>query len=215
MDEGALGKIKENKVETQELSVDHAAMLLFLSFRFSQGNMSLQKEILKWVHVAYPFYRINPESLKQIKDKVTQMSSAFILKATGRHTQSMPGGEEEKIALKHIHEQVSTYANFFEEILRDDFLVAEYKEATTINLLNDMLKRDFKYSREYSRPGENRQQGSYIEIYGFEQKTTGMAEYDEMFREIVQFVRNEKVKISKRSRDLLEDIMSANKRTHE
>ncbi|MBP9748486.1 MAG: hypothetical protein KBD17_02605, partial [Candidatus Pacebacteria bacterium] len=130
--EGSIPTTPEAKPEIQELSVEHFSRLVFLSFRFSQGEPQLQRYILKWVSSAFPSYRITPANLELAYGRIKAMASNFVLKNRGPHTSTM---DNQPITEDIVGKQVKDFSNALAEYLWGTSSESEQdKETILINI---------------------------------------------------------------------------------
>jgi hypothetical protein len=192
----------EQSIETQELSVEHASMLVFLSFRFSQGSVALQEKILTWIHYQYPNYKLSADNNVLVNKKVIEMSKNFIFKGPDRHTKQA----EKNVPLTDslVEDQADSFTSlFFRKLQGTRLATSAEREDNMSFIVQLMASRDLKFLTQNSRT-------PFLVNYGVNQKTTGVAEYDRMFQQIREFIKKEREKGSaspiRRTFPMLEEI---------
>ncbi len=190
METPTITKTPENWPEIERLSVDHAAMLIFLSFRFSQGSGGTQDAILEWLHLAFPSYRLSQENIENVSNKIVEMSKKYILNNLKRHTTNNdPGGRP--VTEDYIKKEVSDYVNSFFVTLEGGVDNHLTRQQSLEKILTRIIERDYYYLiGQKGRP--NGGMDSQFVTYGIQRKPTGLAEYDQMFRDMYNLVESER-----------------------
>ena len=171
-------------MEIQELSVEHASVLLFLSFRFSQGAASTQSQIFHWLHLNFPQYRFRDEAfVAEVLKRIQEMSQTFILK----------NKTHKEIDLSKVNTNAKDELYAMRRVLDGELGDEQQRILVLQQLVNGILERDFKYIE--GRPAGQAAK-SHIVTYAFNHRPTGAPEYDQMFREIGDFINQEKNKIA-------------------
>ncbi|MES2315357.1 MAG: hypothetical protein V4486_01325 [Patescibacteria group bacterium] len=167
------------------LTPEEAAKLLFLTFRFSQGDEKLQRNIMLWIHDVFPKYRIRNETHGQLDDLATNMATKYIFKSpTPRHVPNINDGVK-GFQEKDIREQITVWSTSFESILDGDN--NDYLRTNEIldNITYSLLLRDHKYLVERGgRPNQNKKMESQVISHALNHRPTGSPEFDLMFSKI-------------------------------
>jgi hypothetical protein len=163
------------------LTTEETAKLLFLTFRFSQGDEKLQRYIINWIHGVFPQYKINRDTLGQINDMATTMATNYLYKSPiPRHATNI-----NVIEAKDIRDQISNWSNIFASIL--DGKINDYLRTSEIldNITNILILRDHKYLiARAGRPNQTRKMESQVISHALNHRPTGSQELDLMFSKI-------------------------------
>jgi len=184
-----LDSLPENIVN-DELTVEKATQLLFLSFRFSQGEPKLQFNIFVFLHHLRPDWKISRSMKKEIFDAAQPILHRFL---------APKEIDEQNISNTALHTTVSLTsldnsheATLFSELVDmkiafDDPVAENPIEA----IAESMIERDLYYlSERKGRPHTKQSYLSQVFYYGIDQHPTGAEEYDEMFRQVVDEINN-------------------------
>ena len=180
------------EVEKQSLNIKKAEQLLFLHYRFSQGNDNLGENILNYLHNRHPDWKISDEMAGQMVADLSPLVARYVTggekgEAVNHKTRSQTGAEDD--LKKRVREMQQYFGQ--ERVTPERFLI--------LSIVNDMVTLDDKYLNELNgRPNRSGSPDSgnpasdpylsHLVHYGLLGKTTGSDEYDRMFREVRDFV---------------------------
>lgn len=166
------------QVLEQPLTPEYAARLLFLSFKYSQGESDLQEAIFEYVRGLHPTWTVFPDR-GEIWGSVWPMIQRF-----------MKGGHHNPLETEHhegedtLNEELGSMQVVFERgpTQGRDGLVAE--------VTGKIVEREIKYiGGRPSATDQDRPFSSQLCVYGLLARDAGMTEYDEMFRDIATHAR--------------------------
>ena len=202
-------QLQEGYTETKEsepLTPDKATKLLFLSFRFSQGDAQLQQMLFFWLHSMHPDWRIDAGLLGAAGEKSVSLFEKFFQFGGDNASQLSKNLYHQGVYKNEIKENVQDFLSILKEILngeKKDMFTAggEVKTLQDINLVEEIAyfiaARDEKYIAK-GRPRTGGESGhktaiqdpflSHIRYYALEGHSTGSEEFDALFAEIKKFV---------------------------
>jgi len=194
----------EKGEEDEPLTAEKASKLLFLSYRFSQGLPSLQKNIFRYIKVCHPEWRIDDALKEQIYERSEKIFIDYMKIAKGKgHASVAAGGADidEEVIKKDLSRELNEMSHIFSKGAEDvdETLKHRVREDIAIGLIT----RDYEFlSREKGRPrSSDEQQGkgvhadpflSHLCYYGIEGHKTGSEEYDQMFSDVIGYIRTVK-----------------------
>lgn len=196
-------KEEERGKEYERLTSQKAEKLLFLSYRFSQGSITLQSHLFYWLHFANPEWRIDAEMQEHITKQFGAHAKKFLGKSADLEKKTSPRfhsarNVEEIEASAQL--EIRLMQDFFDGNMSDSFDVhARTKEEVVAEIAKRVIDKDFEYlknieGRPRSHEGEHINAVgdpflSHFVYYGFQGHSTGMKEYDDLFAEIAAYVR--------------------------
>jgi hypothetical protein len=204
MSEGKMGLPPVSSPEAKkELTVENAAKLLFFSFRFSQGYPALQEYIIQWLSARFPDYRID-SIFKEVEDKLIEMIRKFSLKTPSVHQKEVHTSEgRKKVSDPNVLDnEVGNVMNwakvyFAPQIDGNTNIYGVERHGIKVllaQITSAIIERDYLFLVEDGGRGRPREKGkfeSHFISYVLNQKPTGCAEYDQMFKEAGVFIKQE------------------------
>lgn len=168
--------------------------ILFNTYYFSQGTSDLQKDIMQYIHKIRPTWSVSDEIGSEVfslnQDRIRRFlthSQHSPVAAKPNHSVVHPAIEKET----DIPEETQTRVEQFKDIVNGNY---DNRESVS-NLLNRItiriIKRDFHWL--YEKNGRPRRHSnttspqtdpwlSHFFYYALEEHSTGIKEFDEMFR---------------------------------
>ncbi len=180
--------------EVETLTLSRARKLFFLSFEHSQGNTALQKLIFDYLHHLHPDWTIDEPLKADLTSIVTQPIIRYALpqpgKALWHSTDAEVAALDQGGMLNEIKEQMHTMQHSFNRTPGDP--------PQMLNMAATIINRDLSYLGR-GRPRSPQPSGkrlspkadpyfSYFVYYGLDGHSTGVAEYDRMYGDVVAAV---------------------------
>lgn len=183
-----------SEAEPKPLTAEYAARLFFWSFRISQGNQELQEEIFVYLHHLRPHWRIDDPIKEEFKRIAEAQVTKFLNTTKGEATLHMvfdnPVSETLNDGLFMWHLMIG--------ILNEEDEPANVKLS---DITDGILDKDLQYLIERGRPRSTSEETpaipsslpsrdpflSHFYYYGLEQHRTGLPEYDQLFRDVVNY----------------------------
>jgi hypothetical protein len=209
----ALANYQPSNAEVNELEIEQptdlteekARTLLFLSFYFSQGKEDLQERIFHWLHSAYPSYKIPEEMEQSVYESTVKTIRRFAPEPLETETSESSGDNPQKpsnhpiLTTSQIENDTSAIlghmANYFNNYPPGPL---ETRTSELVEGMNSIIDRDYHFLiEEDGRPRKENENSqslmsdrylSHICKYGFEGHTTGLSEYDTMFKMASNFL---------------------------
>lgn len=200
--------IENESAEPQSLEFGRAKSLLIRSFQFSQGHTHLQSNIYRWLHINYPAYRLNHELKSRLEVQLRRALPGIVRlpnthfsspEEVIRHPQNMftqsglipiPPSEIETVLIRELR--------IFQEILSGSQPHIKDYIALMDELAYGIIKRDHQYivagggrerrGKEGSTSPDDDKFLSHICYYCLLGMPTGTPEYDEMFRQLKEYI---------------------------
>lgn len=199
MDTKDLPQPTQQEIQTKNLTPEYAARVLFLSYKYSQGDPQTQKFIFQYLHSTRPEWKIKDEEFKQkIFDKALASIKKYVptdRNPTGPKAfhKTVPDFHEpsRKVIEEDIKNQINFMQTFFADVTNSNPL------ALAEVLSSQIIARDEKFllkGRSRVRSGTDPTTpsgdpyGSHIIDYVLKGSPTGLAEFDRMFSDIKKFV---------------------------
>lgn len=202
----------EKQSSTIQLTTEHAANLLFSSFRFSQGNPDLQELIFRYLRIAHPEWAIQGDysdlpNLNNSLNRVFKEAETYVLKSGKTQYHPLKGKEEsENIDEERMNRVFGAEMSTMENILFGHWDQEKVppegwaKDYIVQSLAQGIVERDYYFLVEHG--GRDRQGGdphkvesdpwsSHIVDYGLNGSTTRMTEYDQMFRDVNDYINSD------------------------
>jgi len=165
----------ERQSEQDRLDLHRGLSIFINSFRFSQGEPSLQQDIFKYLHILHPDWRIDPamkrnlfrQGLQAIKRIVPTSETAGNVTSSHQvvdEDKQVPLASETRYRLNDMQDELASPM-----FSRRGELVAR--------IVKVMMAKDTKFLKQ-GRPL------SYVCHYGINAHSTGIEEYDMLFKEI-------------------------------
>ena len=183
--------VGESPIRNLGLTLEKANDLGFWVFAVAQGNQTIIREALKFVHSRHPDWKISLDFANDIRTELEKSTGRFINNATPHnHTPR----------LNIVEYSSSQVTGLMREIFN-----SEEKDYDDKRLFENTVRQNYKYLFiEGGRPGrpknlENTYDNtaelrdpflSYLCRYVIEGVNTRVPEYDEMFQEIGELVSN-------------------------
>jgi hypothetical protein len=212
---------ENNRENLNELSVERAAKLLFLSFRFSQGNSLAQHRIFEWLRLNYPDYRILEKDCEAVLSRAIEIAKSFF----NKQGQKLHVNIEPDIVKSSLESELGKMQRLFkgrnlnssslpnspielEEILE--------KEKTILGSLLDVLtevdikninKGRTRYTGYQSNKVETDPRASFLVDYGLLGNSTGATEYDNMFKQIKDYIKLLKGSSDPKNQKIINNIL--------
>lgn len=183
-----------------KLSPEYASKLLFASFRFSQGSAPLQRHIFGYLHAIRPHWALTSHDFQEVDRLASNVIRKFVLPSE-RQSQYTP-----KLQLHSLRGTIpKVITEVIDRELNNMKIVFNRWPAKVINLVppisRGIIDADFNnlslptgrerivpagmHHTTYSDPFL-----SHYYYFGIEGNTTGFAEYDQMFQEVTEFVKD-------------------------
>lgn len=182
----------------RELTPEYAARIIFDSFRFSQGDPDLQKQIFAYLHGIRPKWKISNDLLNKISKEFTFRVRGFM----GYSEEPKPNVDR---SLLHYNLGASSESDpINDEMLIDMEKIFNGEETLIVNvpvIARGVIVRDKRYLLDKGRPRTFHRSGpeksemgdpwlSHSIYYGVEEHATGLPEFDQMFVEVGEYLRN-------------------------
>ncbi len=166
--------------QTREWTDEEAARLLFLSFKFSQGDMNTQTKIFAWLKVNYP-ERTLPENIEGIKTKSTEVIKKFFNHPKKLHT-SM--GDNEADLDQTVNVGVVAELGAWQAVQKQEVIKETNAELVKL-ILENTIASDYKFlvSKNDVNPTRSMKGERHLVDYVLNLKPTGAPEFDELFRQ--------------------------------
>lgn len=198
----------------QPLTVEHAANLLFFSFRFSQGDTDLQRLFFRYLHLINPDWRFQEGFEQNIFDILQERTKKFVLsnnetrdeKLKYHHPEDLTVQGVENILMLEIKEMGSIFGDR-EPNEEDsqaykrgwiDGMQKRSKDEIVRLITQGVIERDYEFlvrkGKGRERRGVNRATlsgdpwSSHLIDYGLRENTTKVPEYDQMFRDVKDYI---------------------------
>ncbi len=223
---------EETLEEIVELSPDKAQRLFFLSFYVSQGLVTRQELLFKWLHYMYPRYRIQRQTIDGIKGPLLTRIARHVGAANPSGellevVDSRPLEHEDRSSGGSIVDTATELLHRFEAELQKPRTNDEADRLEMLTLVERKLAReivmaDKKWLIEKGgrpRSGSNGESPmrdphlSQICSYGFLGKPTGSEEYDTFFRHAAEYLRTNYDKLGP-YREALDAVIKQHNATH-
>ncbi len=185
--------------EKPKVDVDHMAKLLFLSFKFSQGDGGLQQQIFDYFIMKGQIPSLSQDMRKQIASRAQSMAKRYFM---GNQKHTTEGGTEEK--------PVPLESEIEKEMLKQIGLLGSVppERGRTLKgflgiIAENIIAQDYKYLiQEKGRPNRAKSETSSYEptldpylshicYYGILEKNTGLEEFDDLFGQIRNVVQKD------------------------
>ena len=161
-------------LEKQKLTPDYAARLIFWSYKLSQGNTGLQKEIFEYLHDVHPEWQVTNEMKQPIFEKTFEIANKYL----NESSVSPHRLDAEKIT-EDLKGQIELLVQFLEKNLKYE----RPKEHVLKGLKKSFIDSDF-YFLEKERKSSPKKYKSYICDYILGHYKTSIPEYDKMLGEL-------------------------------
>jgi len=198
----------------QELTPDYAARFAYLSFRHSQGNQWLQRQIVSFVHIIRPSWEVNESDVPAISIELNKLLQSYdIMREKGLHVSNTvatsPHGTDQAVSrivylmknfLKIDDEPKPTIVETIAaEIIRADhyFLTKENGRNKTSPDIKVPLRDNFL---------------SHAIRFGLNGNPTGLAEFDEMYRDVKAHISSGR--LDQESQGKFDKVMEIYKTNH-
>jgi hypothetical protein len=178
-----LRQAAQHEAETTPYTTQETTKLVFNSFRFSQGDPTLQGDIADYIAATEPG-RLTAEGLEASREVMQQLAPKYIYEA-GVHTTELDP-DEVRVEVEAV------YDSFAAKVSQPKSAEALSEVVEQITIM--AVDRDYSHLvRKDGRPERVRgtdQTGpaaphvSHIMRYACEGQTTGMPEYDRMFADV-------------------------------
>jgi len=188
--------------QSRTVTPEYAGRALFLSFRFSQGEVPLQHLMFKYLHTVRP----------ELGNDDSQFSTAVFRSAKNLVTRTVSDPDKHAVGWedKVNYELSRMYKKMRQPNNKEGNDEENTRETLIPNITNLMLDKDLEYvAKGRSRSGTSNTKpqadphSSFIIDYGFRGIHTGVAEYDQMFNEIREFIQKQKEEETKLWKDNL------------
>ncbi len=188
--------------------LEKISKLLFLSFRFSQGDNGVQRLIFRYLHKLHPDWRISDSSKDSIYNNLLEPVTKFVLpgkeRSTILHTDKKSLSSPTKLTPEMIGIVLQQEIDILQEILADTKpgeghatiirleWEMKYHLQPRVDLIDKVTGRigekDYDNLVDHSgrvrtNPNKDRWTSHLID-YALKGKATGVPEYDQMFAEI-------------------------------
>lgn len=185
--------------------------LLISSFRFSQGLPALQREIFRYLHDIYPNSGIDDSTknsitteamptirrfLKHTPEKAANINPAPII----LHSYLFPDTPTNTTSIDDVDTKIEKEAKNRIDDMQEIFNTDPGKNPFSIHsIIRDIVARDFKFLYEKNgRPRNNPDQTypmhdpwlSHLCHYGLNGNATGLPEFDQMFKDVNDCLKN-------------------------
>lgn len=200
-------KSPQEQKERVPLTAEYGAKIFFLSYRFSQGNSALQRYVFDFFHLLRPYWRITDALKKEISQIVKPQIENFLgvgKKYAQGVSQSPKGTYHPEIGNAQFTGYKIDDAVYLElgEMEKSFNGRKKYFRQRTIKELAEgisILEHNWLVVKG-GRPRKPAQSQkvttatdpffSQLCYYGFLGHSTGVKEYDEMFREVATYIRS-------------------------
>lgn len=204
--------LPRNPENAEKLTPRYASLVLFNSFRHSQGMPVLQRDIFSYIHIIRPTWKITREDKPKILEISQKMILSFLFGTHGRKEgvtlhNSYPykdrANTEIVYALADMEDQFSYEAKSDPEKKRE--LVKKIADATTGKDLEFLSKENArnKIPNNSRRPFMDSWL-SFIVHFGLNKNSTGVPELDEMYKDIREFITRPGAEISQELTEVLQ-----------
>lgn len=203
-----------SRIETEQhetLTPEKTGILLFSTFRFSQGQPDLEGKLFLWLNRQFPGYRIDNESFKSVLETAQKRNSTYILKRPGSmHAIKDASGK----AITSINFATETALSKMQAVFNGNRSeVNQYKDLSDSELLEtireDMILYDTRHLESATgrkrtvdyipnKPETDPRSSQFVD-YVLKGLETGTPEYNKMFREIkAAFIKSVKEDLDKK-----------------
>lgn len=212
-------ELLRNPEHAEKLTPQYASLLLFHSFRHSQGVEEIQRDIFSYIHIIRPEWRITPEDKPGIFAGSKEMIHAFLYGSGHGRKQGMALHDSYPIQdIETVNIAIADALDHMEDRF-DDKKSKPKKKRELIQIMSDsIINTDLHWlleedGRERSPVSEKPKMDpwlSFIVHFGLNGNSTGVPELDEMYRDIRAFIVGSNVQINQE----LTEILKIYKRKH-
>lgn len=187
--------IEASQTSTQ-WTPEYAGRTLFLAFRFPQGNIPLQNDLFHYIH-GIRSWTIPDDEFKADVVKHTQLLTRnFLFPETEDAGKPMPQRHStEDIDTESMNEEITKILNNMINVFKEQ---KKAKETLMPSIVHGMLNKDIEYLDKGRPRGESKssdpkkdQWSSFVIDYAMRGTKTGLAEFDEMFRDIKGYIEKQ------------------------
>ena len=169
---------KNTQEQNGELTPEYAARLIFWSFKLSQGNTELHREIFEYIHSIQPQWRITGEMKDEIIQKSVEISNKYL-----NGSSASPHRVDQEKMRTEIKGQLELLTQFLEKNTKYE----RPKEHILQVLQASFIERDFNFIKN-GRKSSPDKYVSYICDYILKSKKTSIPEYDKMLADLKPLV---------------------------
>jgi hypothetical protein len=192
----------------EHLSEKELAKLLWLSFKFSQGNSTIQRAIFQYLHQKHPAWRVDASTMAKVVRKLDRPATQYIGRESVTH---YPHGSSrygaptaEKEATGELDRQLEIFQKCLARDFEDDRFEDDRSSDPTVILTGlavGIIDKDTKFGNGMRpRKHEIDERGgtyspdkdaylSHLVWYGLLGNPTGSTEYDKMFIDVIAHLR--------------------------
>lgn len=195
---------KSSHVEKERvLDLNYLRKILFLSYKFSQGNPGLQYEIFQYIHVLHPDWKMDNELKSKALEEIRRLAKQYIPYSQSESEEVNPSGKlqhaskgsTDTITEKQIDDDVQSRIEEIQQALNERTPYKDEKDEIVRKITDITMRMDHRY---LSRP-EGRTRGeipkdrqtpqtdpfiSFLCYYGLQGNLTGLEEFDAMFKDV-------------------------------
>lgn len=189
-------------LEATDLSAVYAARLLFISFRFSQGQLNIQRDIFHYLSEIRPSWRITNDFRREIKAAVEGPIRKFLGHDVDEKTDiNIPINHTGDIVFPAIEEQINKQLQKMQRAFNKPSRQSLPIPKSIPRITRGIIEIDHMYFASFPNGRERRlkdvsMHNSYSDPYlshfcyfGLEGHSTGMSEYDQMFGDMKNFYK--------------------------
>lgn len=186
------------ETEKSEPDIKELGHLFFLSFKFSQGNAGAQKEIFEYLKTKHPGWVLTDEFLDKLESELVPRFSRYMERGLGlTHAEETSSGqtvldESKNSVAQTVRNEIEELSSVWESADAID------KGEIMKSLLGNILNSDHFWLSRLN--GRNKQMGeryhpdrdpflSHLVYYGFLGHDTGSKDYNDMFLDMAEFLR--------------------------
>jgi hypothetical protein len=190
------------------LSEKEIAKLLWLSFKYSQGSSGTQRAIFKYLHQRHPVWRMDDSTREKVVKTLIPPAAKFIGEASTSHFPHGSSMYGEPTPEAEVETQLDLQLGDFQTYLSGGLHPADTVEPpdramVLTELAVGMADRDTKFGdgmRPRKQEGEMNGSAynpnkdaflSHLVWYGFLNRPTEHKDYDQMFADVVAYLREQ------------------------
>ena len=181
----------EHQMRKDTLSPQYGSKILFHSFTYSQGNVSLQQDLFDYIHLIRPAWRMNNGLKQEIFENALPSVAKRLKFSVGNNEKHELHPKIYESIPMHLDARLQDFQKSLEKnIAEKDPLI---EKIAIMCLLNDFhfLVHDLDQSpRGRPRRNEGEKWLSQLCHFGMNDAPTGLLEFDEMFDDVRQAIKN-------------------------